>query len=141
MTDPNDYDAQVKLIQAHNQPLLDAFQAWLEESGLASKTIKNHLDNIDFFADYLIYYDDPLKRLDEAEDEDVFLFLTSWFPRKAMWANVTNVKAYLASFRKFFKWMGERGHVSEQTVAEVLYTLKEHRDEYLEAVDDFSDFW
>ncbi len=62
-------------------------------------------DVYDFFTDYLVYYE-PLKRLDEADDGDVFTFLSSWFPRKAMWANETNVKSYLASFKKFFKWIG-----------------------------------
>jgi site-specific recombinase XerD len=141
MTDSNDYDKQVEVIRAYNQPILDAFQAWLKEAGLVRKTIKNHVDNIDFFTDYLVY-DEPLKRLDEADDDDVFTFLTSWFPRKAMWANVTNVKSYLASFKKFFKWMGETERISDETVTEVLYTLKEHREEFLEAVDDdLSDIW
>jgi len=42
------YDAQVRAIQAYNQPILDGFRSWLEQSGLAEKTIKNHVDNIDF---------------------------------------------------------------------------------------------
>ncbi len=141
MTDSNDYDKQVEAIRTYNQPILDTFQAWLKEAGLVRKTIKNHVDNIDFFTDYLVY-DEPLKRLDEADDDDVFTFLSSWFPRKAMWANETNVKSYLASFKKFFKWMGETERISDETVTEVLYTLKEHREEFLEAVDDdLSDIW
>ncbi len=141
MTDTNDYDKQVEAIRAYNQTILDAFQASLQEAGLARKTIKNHVDNIDFFTDYLVYYE-PLKRLDEANDDDVFTFLSSWFPRKAMWANVTNVKSYLASFKKFFKWMGETERTSNETVTEVLDTLKENKEEFLEAVDDdLSDIW
>ncbi len=98
-------------------------------------------DVYDFFTDYLVYYE-PLKRLDEAGDDDVFTFLSSWFPRKAMWANETNVKSYLASFKKSFKWMGETERISDETVIEVLDTLKENREEFLEAVDDdLSDVW
>ncbi len=141
MTDSNDYDKQVEAMRAYNQPILDAFQAWLKEAGLARKTIKNHVDNIDFFTEYLVYYE-PLKRLDEANDDDVFTFLSSWFPHKAMWANITNVKSYLASFKKFFKWMGETERISNETVTEVLDTLKENKDEFLDAVDDdSSDIW
>ena len=51
----SDYDEQVKAIRAYNQPILDEFRAWLEAAGLAKKTIKNHVDNIDFFAEYLVY--------------------------------------------------------------------------------------
>ena len=141
MTDYNDYDKQVEAIRTYNQPILDTFQAWLKEAGLVRKTIKNHVDNIDFFTDYLVY-DEPLKRLDEADYDDIFTFLSSWFPRKAMWANETNVKSYLASSKKVFKWMGETECISDETVTEVLYTLKEHREEFLEAVDDdLSDIW
>jgi hypothetical protein len=75
-----DYDAQVRAIQAYNQPILDGFRAWLEQSGLAEKTIKNHVDNIDFFTDYLVYYE-PLENLDEADGSDVWMFLTDWFPK------------------------------------------------------------
>jgi hypothetical protein len=41
-----------------------------------------------------------------------------------LWASVANVKGYLASFKKFFTWMGETGLVSPQIVADVLDTLK-----------------
>jgi site-specific recombinase XerD len=130
-----DYDAQVRAIQAYNQPILDGFRTWLEHSGLAEKTIKNHVDNIDFFTNYLVYYE-PLEKLDEADGSNVWTFLTDWFPRKALWASVTSVKSYLASFKKFFQWMGETGRVSPETVADVLDTLKEGRVEFLEAVEE-----
>ncbi len=129
----SDYDRKVKAIQAHNQLLLDAFRAWLEESGLSKKTVRNHVENIDFFTEYLVYYE-PLEQLDQATDSDVALFLCDWFPRKAMWASVSSVKSYLASFKKFFKWMGEAGYVSDETVTKVIETLKEEREEFLDAV-------
>ena len=135
MSDANayDYDARVRAIRAYNQPLLDSFRDWLEQSGLAEKTIKNHVDNIDFFTNYLVYYD-PLKKLDEADGSDVWMFLSDWFPRKALWSSATSVKSNIASFKKFFQWMGETGRVSPETVADVLDTLKEGRDEFLDAV-------
>ena len=133
MSDPGTYDTQVQAIQAYNQPILDGFRAWLEQSGLAEKTVKSHVENIDFFTEYLVYYE-PLEKLDEADGSDVWMFLSDWFPRKAMWSSVTSVKSYIASFKKFFQWMGETGRVSPETVADVLDTLKEGRDEFLEAV-------
>jgi site-specific recombinase XerD len=136
MTDSDIYDEQVRAIQAYNQPILNAFRAWLEQTGLAEKTIKSHVDNIDFFTEYLVYYE-PLEKLDEADGSDVWMFLSDWFPRKALWSSVTSVKSYIASFKKFFQWMGETGRVSPETVADVLDTLKEGRDEFLEAVAEF----
>ena len=128
--DTYDYDAQVRAIRAYNQPILDDFKVWLQQSGLSEQTVQTHVDNINFFTNYLVYYE-PLKKLDEATEGDVWMFLADWFPRKALWASVTSVKSYLASFKKFFRWLGETGHASPQTVAEVLDTLKEERNVFL----------
>jgi len=133
MSDAQTYDARVRAIRASNQPILDDFEAWLEQSGLSEKTVETHVGNIDFFTNYLVYYE-PLKKLDEANRGDVWMFLADWFPRKALWASVTSVKSYLASFKKFFRWMGETGRGSPETVADVLHTLKYDRDEFLERV-------
>ncbi len=73
-TDTSDYDVRVRAIQAANQPILNAFEVWLEQSGLSEKTIQIHLSNIDFFTNYLVYYE-PLKKLDEANSGDVWMFL------------------------------------------------------------------
>jgi len=45
-------------------------------------------------------------------------------------------KSNIASFKKFFQWMGETGRVSPETVADVLTTLKERRDHFLERVTE-----
>ena len=135
----NDYDQQVEKIHAYNKPILDAFEAWLAESW-TKKTVKKHVDNIAFFTDYLVHYE-PLRRLDEATESDVFTFLSSWFPSKALWASTSNMKAYFSSFKKFFKWMNETKRIDTEEMEAVFYTLKEGRDEFLEAVDDDSPFW
>jgi hypothetical protein len=44
------------------------------------------------------------------------------------------MKRYLASFKKFFTWMGEVGLVSPQIVTDMLDTLKFDRDEFLREV-------
>jgi site-specific recombinase XerD len=137
MSDAETYDARVRAIRAYNQPILDDFRTWLEQSGLAKKTVKAHVFNIDFFTAYLVYYE-PLKKLDEANSGDVRMFLANWFPRKAMWASATSVKSNIASFKKFFQWMGETGRVSPETVADVLDTLKIGQNTFLRRVADYS---
>jgi hypothetical protein len=44
------------------------------------------------------------------------------------------MKIYLASFKKFFKWMGETGLVSPAIVEDVLSTLKDDRNFFLRKV-------
>ncbi|MFZ1746164.1 MAG: site-specific integrase [Nitrospirales bacterium] len=141
-TTMSDYDQEVEQIKTKNQPILDEFQAWLEKSRLAPKTVKSHLDNIDFFAHYLVYYD-PVRSLDEADGGDVSTFLLDWYPRKAMWASKTNTRSYMASFRKFFKFMAESKRFDLETEDELRSILKENKEEFLDAVDDdgSDDYW
>ena len=86
-----------------NNHLLDKFETNLKEDGLSANTIKSHIGNIDFFCTYLSYYEE-CKSLYEMNSGDVSGFLDHFFPTKAMWASPANVKSYIATFKKFFKF-------------------------------------
>src|SRR5947209_1713802 len=79
---PETYEQRVQAIQLANQPILEGFETWLRQSGLSEPTIKEHVDNIRFFARYLLLYAYSLRRLDEATEGAVYDFLEYWFPRK-----------------------------------------------------------
>ena len=128
------YEQRVHTIQRANQPILDGFENALKQAGLSEQTIRDHVDNMRFFARYLLLYAYSLRRLDEATEGAVYDFLEDWFPRKALWASVSSMKVYLATFKKFFRWMGATGLVSPATVADVLSTLKEERTVFLRRV-------
>ena len=128
------YEQRVQAIQLANQPILDGFERSLKQAGLSAQTIKDHVDNMRLFAHYLLLYAYSLRRLDEATEGNVYDFLEDWFPRKALWASVSSMKVYLASFKKFFKWMGATGLVAPQTVEDVLSTLKDSRNLFLRKV-------
>jgi len=137
MTEANDaqtYEQRVHAIELANQPILDGFEHWLKQAGLSEQTIKEHVDNMRLFSRYLLWYGYSLRRLDEATEGDVYDFLEDWFPRKALWASVASMKVYLASFKKFFTWMGATGLVSPETVEDVLATLKDDRNLFLRKV-------
>ncbi len=127
-------EQRVQAIQGANQPLLDGFEHALKQAGLSEHTIKAHVDNMRFFGRYLLWYGSSLRRLDEATEGDVYDFLEEWFPRKALWASVSSMKVYLASFKKFFTWMGETGLVPPETVEDVRSTLKDSRSLFLRKV-------
>jgi site-specific recombinase XerD len=128
------YEQRVQVIQRANQPILDGFERSLKQAGLSAQTIKDYVDNMRLFAHYLLLYAYSLRRLDEATEGNVYDFLEDWFPRKALWASVSSMKVYLASFKKFFKWMGATGLVAPQTVEDVLSTLKDSRNLFLRRV-------
>ncbi len=128
------YEQRVQAMQRANEPILDGFEHSLKQAGLSEPPIKAHVDNIRFFARYLLLYAYSLRRLDEATEGNVYDFLEDWFPRKALWASVASMKVYLASFKKFFQWMGATGLVSAETVEDVLSTLKDDRNFFLRKV-------
>ena len=128
------YEQRVHAIQLANQPILDDFEKSLKQAGLSEQTIKAHVDNMRFFGRYLLWYGSSLRQLDEATEGDVYDFLEDWFPRKALWASVSSMKVYLASFKKFFTWMGETGLVPPETVEDVRSTLKDSRSLFLRKV-------
>ena len=128
------YEQGVHAIQLANQPILEGFEQALRQAGLSEHTIKAHVDNMRFFARYLLVYAYSLRRLDEATEGNVYDFLEDWFPRKALWASVASMKVYLASFKKFFTWMGASGRVSPETVEDVRSTLTDSRNLFLRKV-------
>jgi len=131
----SDFDKEVGKIQKYNQPIMEGFQAWLEKVNLSAKTIKSHILNIEFFAEYLVGYE-PSQQLDEADDQDVSSFLLDYFPRKAMWSSESSTKSYMGSFKKFFLYMMETNKISPEIEAEVKDTLKEGKQEFLDAVSE-----
>ena len=135
----NNYDKEVQKIREYNQPILDQFRKSLEAAGLASKTIETHVLNMDFFTEYLISYL-PLSKLDETQPTDIYDFLAHWFPQKTTWASPYNTKSHIASFRKFFKFLSERGQYNPEMEKEIRRTLKENKQVFLDAVD-FGDDW
>ncbi|AFW97241.1 phage integrase (plasmid) [Anabaena sp. 90] len=131
----SDFDKEVAKIEKYNQPILDGFKIWLQKANLSAKTIKNHILNIEFFAEYLVSYE-PLQKLDEADDQDVYDFLMDYFPHKALWASESSTKSYMGSFKKFFSYMVETQKISPEIEAEVKETIKEGKQDFLDAVSE-----
>ena len=54
----NDVDTVMNNMQSQNKKILDDFEEYLKNAGLTSKTISNHLDNIDFYINHYLLYDE-----------------------------------------------------------------------------------
>ena len=127
------YEEDVKVIRKRNEMLLSEFKEWLELKGLSEKTVEKHEFSIRFYInEYLLYYDAllPENGIDKVED-----YMENWFPRKAMWASVTSVKEYGASFKKFYTFMSEKGLVSACDVDELKKMIKTKMDYWISRVD------
>jgi len=141
MSSDDNQIAKTAIIKHENMSLIDGFANHLKDSGLSPKTVRNHVDNLHFFADYLVYYE-PYEKLSDADAGDVSSFLSDYFPRKSMWASPFSVKSYIATFKKFFNFMLINSLIKEAGYKELLETIKLEKELWLDSVDsDDEGFW
>ena len=132
MDDYEQYEADCKRIRAENEKLIDQFATWLKASNLSKKTIDNHCQNIDFYVNDFLLYEDAV----EAQDGvyDVSMFLGYWFIKKAMWASQSSIKGNAASLKKFYTFMCEQGLVEQDALTALKTQIKEEMPDWLETL-------
>lgn len=132
----DDYDDRLKQVRERNDFILGHFvHTW--RGRVSDDTLYQHVLNIQSFTDtYLNYYAgaDELRSGDQASAWKVYDFITDWLPRKCWVDSERRVKSYLASLKKYVRFMGEQGYMPAETAAEIEHTLKEERQEMIEAV-------
>ena len=130
----DDVDALMNKIQSQNKKVLDDFEEYLKNSGLTSKTISKHLDNIDFYINVYLLYDEfvsPDKGYDRLDD-----FFGYFFPRKAMWSSPNSVKENITSLKKFYKYLNEFSFITNANLKEMNNSIKEEKEHWLSLYDD-----
>lgn len=129
------WEKTVEEIIAENNILLKEFELWLETKKLSPKTLKKHVNNIDFFVNnYLVHYE-PIK----AEDGAVEIggFLGDYFIRKALWSTKNSIIEYISSFRKFYTFMVEVNKTSEDDLIDMKEIIKEEREDWFDSLQEF----
>ena len=126
-----------KRIREANGNLLDDFENWLRESNLADKTIGTHVDNIDFYINEYLLYEDVIEP--QHGIHGVGMFLGYWFIRKAMWASEASIRSNAASLKKFYTFLHERGSVSADDLESLKETIKEEMPEWLATLARYDD--
>lgn len=149
------YEKIVKSIHKRNDNLIYNFEGWLKRSGLGEKTVKNHVDNISFFLNDFVTYqdiseDENYTTLCHAEDgiKLVGEFLGYWFIRKAMWASESSIKSNITTIKKFYTFMQSLGLISAEELKDLNDEIKEYKQEWIDTVKryddpdvDFEDVW
>ena len=140
-TKPNFYDYEkyeeaVKKIRKENEAHLKGFEQWLTDKGLAKKTIRNHVNNVDFYInEFLVRYEanNAAKGCSERASE----FLGDWFIRKTTWSSCAEIRANAASFKKFYTYMLEKGEIEKDAYDDFIIILKEEISEWLEKMKEY----
>jgi site-specific recombinase XerD len=148
MTDDYEkYERACQAIRNDNAALLEAFAGWLRAKGLSEATIRRHCDNIDFYVNEFLLYEEATPAA--AGVFEAGWFLGFWFIRKAMWASQTSIRSNAASLKKFYQFMFERDQIDREALDELKTRMKEDLPEWLEtmrryddpSIEDPADIW
>jgi len=135
--DYEQYEIECERIRESNEELLEKFGDWLRRSNLAEKTIGKHVDNVDFYINEYLLYEDAIEPQNGVYS--VSMFLGYWFIKKAMWASQASIKSNAASLKKFYGYLYERGMVSKEDLDELKETIKEEMPEWLATLGRYDD--
>ncbi len=137
MDDYERYEIECKKIRASNKKLLDVFASWLQDANLTARTIKKHIDNVDFFINEYLLYEDATAPEDGTYD--IGMFLGYWFIKKAMWASESSIRSNAASLKKFYIFLQERGVVNKEDLEFIKETIKEEMPEWIATLSRYDD--
>lgn len=96
MDDYEKYEEDCEKIRKSNQLLLNDFETWLKISGLTKKKINKHSQNINFYINEYLLYEDATEPREGVDS--VNMFLGYWFIKKAMWSSQSAIRGNARSF-------------------------------------------
>ena len=137
LDDYEQYEIECERIRESNQELLDDFAGWFREQNLTAKTIKKHVNNVDFYINEYLLYEDAVEPQEGVNS--VSMFLGYWFIKKAMWASAASIKSNAASLKRFYTFLYERGLVNKDDLDSLKETIKEEMPEWLATLARYDD--
>jgi hypothetical protein len=137
MDDYAQYEKDCERIRTENQELLDEFENWLQEAKLTEKTIRNHVNNVDFYINTFLLYEDAEEAKEGAYR--IGFFLGYWFIKKAMWASKASIKSNAASLKKFYTFLYKRGDVEKEALDRLQARIKEEMPEWIATLQRYDD--
>lgn len=133
----SDYENACEEIRQENARLLNDFVSLLRSQRLAPSTIKKHRDNVEFFINEFLLYEDA-KRPGEGIGE-VDAFLGDWFIRKAMWSTPSAIKSTATSLFKFYAFLAAFEKVTPAELAELKVKTALHLPEWQARCERYND--
>ena len=131
-----EYESAVEKILKDNEAHLSGFGQWLTEKGLVKKTIDKHVTNVEFYINHFLVRDEALSA-GEGCTEILDNYLGYHFIKKATWASCAEIKANVASFKKFYTYLLEKCVIDEEAYDEFLAIIKEQMPVWIETMKAF----
>lgn len=117
-----EYEKRCNAIREENKIYLELFEKDIE--ALSPKTIRNHLDNVDFYINEYLLREDAMSM--EQGITQIDGYLGYFFIRKCMWSTPATIKSTAASIKKFYKSMKEHGYIEEEDYRYLCSEIKEN---------------
>jgi len=137
MDDYKKYEAECNKIRQTNSKLLEDFEAWLRASNLKGKTIRRHVEKVDFYINEFLLYEDAIEAKDGASS--IGMFLGYWFIKKAVWSSPAQIKSNAGSLKKFYTFLCEKQLIHKQELDELKETIKEELPEWTATMHRYDD--
>jgi len=137
LDDYEKYEKECKRIRKENERILDEFDRWLRNANLKDKTISKHVDNIDFYINEYLLYEDAVEAKDGVNS--VSMFLGYWFIKKAMWSSPEQIKSNAASLKKFYTFMLEKGMIEKDDLDGLKETIRDEMPEWIATMKRYDD--
>ena len=131
------YERECNRIREENKKLLNDFAQRLKSETLKDKTIKQHIENIDFYINQYLLYEDAVEAKDGTDGVD--MFLGYWFIKKAMWSSSAQIKNNAASLKKFYTFLNQKGLIDSSELNQLKETIKEGMPEWIATMKRYED--
>ena len=112
-----------------NSSYLHLFEADLH--GFAPRTIKRHLQNMDFFLNTYLVFDEACPLTMEEGVNAIDDFLGYFLEEKTYFTDSTK-RSFVTSLRKFYKSMAKHGKITPEQYDDVVESLHDGSAEYRE---------
>lgn len=123
------YEEEVAKCREENKKHLEDFRVALEAKNISPKTIKQHISNMQLYLNHYMQREEATPM--EGGWVMVDTFFTWFYPLKCMPSSAYGAKSMMASVKKFYKLMMDKGLIEKDDYQQMLATMKEHREEYL----------
>ena len=131
------YEKDCERIRKDNEKILSEFEKWLSDKDLSKKTIANHCNNVDFYINEFLLYEEAIEASDGIYE--IGYFLGFWFIKKAMWASKSTIKGNATSIKKFYEFMLDKGKIDKEDYIELKEVIKNNIQEWLDTMDRYDD--
>lgn len=120
-----------------SKQLIKKFTEYLTiKNKLKSNTIDKHTSTITFFYDTYLHQYEEMHLLD-VEGATIEDYLGNWYIRKVLSSNKSEIVGILTSFKKFYKFLLERGYITHDQYEEILAECKNPKKYYRR----FASYW